>query len=349
MEEKLFGLTHFNSKISLLDSNSSGDIPNLNPKFNWEATETEWFVDQINKMMLGQNPSWKPDGENGKGDAIGRSFIAFFCYNDPRFLDGIEACWEKVERKGIKRLLFGKYYYQGHRYPVPFKGEIGLSRDHTIYTILAFKYAGYSDEFIKDFVTHLRYKISDFAMFTPEMWLWARAVANIKPYKGLYYFVSWIVTKLTAAWNRRLYKFTGFGPESHQDDFIKVQNSFKPKRVQKMTKWFYPIYALHLLAWQLKVIDGESKWKKRVQKAALELCPEHNYVIKLLLGYKNLVTQEQVDGYKSMVGGRWTGILNTWLNDRDVYIIEDPKRLEWNVQDVDYLNKLYYTIPCTPI
>ena len=74
----------------------------MNSKFNWEALETEWFVDQKNNMMLLQNPNWNLDGENGKMDSIERTFEAFFCYNDLRFLDGIESCWKKIERKGIK-------------------------------------------------------------------------------------------------------------------------------------------------------------------------------------------------------------------------------------------------------
>ena len=318
-------------------------------ELNWEATETENFVDQVYKMMLVQNPSWKPDGDNGKGDAIGRAFLAYFIYGDPRFLEGIESCWEKVERKGwLRRLLFGKYYYQGYRYPHRFPEEVGLSRDHTAYTIIAFKYAGYSDEFLKDFVTHLKWKISDFASFTPEMWLWARAVANIKPYNTLFLLVSWLVSKLTSVWNKALYKYTGFGPESSQDDFLKVPNDFKPKRVRKLAKLFYPIYALHIAAWQLKVLP-ESKIKRAVQKVNLELCPEHNYVIKILLGYKDLVSQEQVDSYKAMRGNRWTGILNTWINDRDLYIIKEPERIAYNCMDSDYLKKLYYTISCSDI
>ena len=62
-----------------------------------------------------------------------------------------------------------------------------------------------------------------------------------------------------------------------------------------------------------------------------------------------MVDPENVFGYKSMQGGRWTGILNPWINDRDMEIITDPKRLEWNVQDVDYVRKLYNTSACTPI
>jgi hypothetical protein len=316
--------------------------------FKWDATETQWFVDQIYKMMLEQNPDWRPDGECGKGDSIGRSFLAYFIYGDPRFLEGIEACWERVDRKGLRRFLFGKYYYQGYRYPHRYPGEKGLSRDHLTYTLIAFKFAGYSDAFLKDFVKHLRWRISDFAMFTPDLWLWAHAIANIKPYTILFPPVSWIAMKASSIWNKALYKYSGFGEESHQDDFIKLLNSFKPKMIQKLTKKFYPIFALHIQAWQYKLLK-DSKWKKRLQKVSLSICPKHNYAIQLLLDSPNPPTQEQVDGYKSMTGGRWTGILNPWLNDRNLEIQKNPERLEYNVMDVDYLKKLYYTIQCSDI
>lgn len=317
--------------------------------FKWDAEGTQWFADQDNKMMLQKNHNWNPDGENGKGDAIGRSFIAYYTYGDERFLEGIENCWERVERKGwLKRLLFGKYYYQGKRYPVPYKGQIGLSRDHLTYTILAYKYAGYSEEFIKDFVRHLRWRISDFARFTPDLWLWTRAIANIKPYKSIYFPIQWITLKITAWWNRMLYKWTGFGEESHQDDFIKVQNNFKPKGVRRWAKMFYPIYALQIQAWQIRLLD-DCKWKKRLQKVALELCPKYNYAIQLLLESPNPPSEEDVLGYKSMKGGRWGGILNTWINDRDMKINKEPELLTYNVMDVDYVRKLFYTIPCIPM
>ncbi len=316
-------------------------------KFSWEALDTYWFVDQINKMMLIQNPGWNLEGDNGRGDAIERSFLAFVLYGDPRFLDGIEACWEKVERKGIRRFIFGNYYYQGYRYPTH-DHPVGLSRDHLTCTILAFKYAGYSDEFLKDFVTHLRWKISDFAMFTPDLWLWVRAIANIKPYTALFPPISWIAMKVSSIWNKALYKYTDFGEESSQNDFIKLQNSFKPKRIQKMAKKFYPIYSLHIQSWQYKLLK-DSKWKKRLQKVSLEICPKHNYVIQLLLNSPNPPTQEQVEGYESMKGGRWTGILNSWINDRNIEVNKDKESLKYNVLDVDYVRKLYYTISCSDI
>jgi len=320
---------------------------------NWESKNTYHFVDEENKMMLVKNPSWKPDGDNGKGDAIGRSFLSYFCYGDDRFLEGIADCWIRVERKGwLKRFLFGKYYYQGYRYPTYARGEeeqpVGLSRDHLIYTVLAFKYAGYSDEFLKDFVKHLRFRISDRFLMTINLWLWLRVIANIKPYAALYYPIEWLVSAINSVWNRALYKCSGFGEESHQDDFIKIPNSMKPKSMKRLASLFFPVYALHLNSWQIKVLP-ESKWKKRLEKMALTYCPKHNYVIQLLLNSPEKPSQENVDSYKAMTGGRWTGILNTWLNDRDIEIIKDPKLIEYNNIDVDYLRKLYYTISCTKI
>ena len=98
-------ILNFKSHFLIFLSNSShklktyvfsliGHIKNM--AFNWEATDTNWFVDQEHKMMMSRNPGWNPDGDNGAGDAIGRTFRAYVTYGgDDRFLEGIENCWEK--------------------------------------------------------------------------------------------------------------------------------------------------------------------------------------------------------------------------------------------------------------
>ena len=343
--EKAFGLTHSSSRMSILE-----DPTNPNPKFNWNSKDTYYFVDQENSMMLVQNASWNPNGDNGKGDAIGRSFLASFIYGETGFLNGILDCWVKVERNGwLQRFLFGKYYYQGYRYPTYANGSeeqpVGLSRDHLTYTLLALKYHGYSDEFLKDFVRHLRFRISDKFLMTINLWLWTRAMAGIKPYKALYYPIEWLVLAITSMWNKALYKFSGFGEESRQEDFIMIPNSMKPKSIKRLASLFYPIYALHINSWQIRVMP-DSKWKKRLQKISLSICPKYNYVIQFLLESDKRPSQEDIDSYRPMKGNRWTGILNTWLNDRDMTIINNPKMLEYNVMDVDYLHKLNNTIVC---
>jgi hypothetical protein len=42
-----------------------------------------------------------------------------------------------------------------------------------------------------------------------------------------------------------------------------------------------------------------------------------------------------------MTGGRWGGILNIWWNNRCLEIVKDPKLVEYNVMDVDYLKYLW--------
>ena len=116
----------------------------------------------------------------------------------------------------------------------------------------------------------------------------------------------------------------------------------------KLAKKFYPIYSLHIVSWQIKLLK-DSDWKKKLQKIALTLCPKHNYSIQILLQSPNPPSRENVESYKSMIGGRWTGILNPWINTRDMEINQDLKRLEYNVQDVDYVRKLYSTIICSNV
>jgi len=315
-----------------------------NFNFSWTATESAYFVDQEHKMMLGQNPSWKPDGENGKGDAIGRSWVSYYTYGDYRFIEGIEKCWVKTPRKTwIGRLLKGKYYYQGYRYPVRFTDEIGISRDHTIGTAIAYKIAGKTDKEMWEWVKHIKFRLSPFALQTIDMWLWNRVISGRKFWSIFYYPIVWCVTAFTAWWNLKIQKKTGIGPhfEVHQKDFKHMQNKDKPLIINKVCKMLYPTYAMGWTAWQFRLLP-DGWWKRQLQKQMRRIVPIHNYAIRLILDDKT-VTQEDVDSYKSMAGGRWSGNLNVWWNDRSLYIItpDDNILLSANVMDVDYLKKLW--------
>jgi hypothetical protein len=325
-------------------------MENCSKEFCWDANDTYHFVDQKNNMMLRRSLSVDPKTVECKDDAIDRTFQAYFTYGDERFLEGIWSCWTIVERKGwLRRLLFGKYYYQGYRHPTYARGEdqqdTGISRDQIIYTILALKYAGYSDEAIKEFVTHLRWRISNNAHFTLTLWSWARIMAGIKPYTALYYPIQWLVLMRNLIWNKMLYRCSGFGKESHQADFIKIPNSMKPKNMRRMADLFYPVYSLHTVAWKIKMLP-DSWYKRSLQKIALKICPTHNYVIQLLLDAPVKPQPEDIKGYQPMTDSRWTGILNTWINDRDLCILTDPRMIRCNVLDVDYLKRLYFYIKC---
>lgn len=311
---------------------------------NWETTDTQCFVDQKHKMMLIQNPGWALNKDNGKGDSIGRTFISYFNYKDERFLEGIEDCWVKKERNWFWKLLGKKYYYQGYRYPTHYDQD--LSRDHLLYSILAFKYSGYySNDKLKEFVKHLRFKISKRFTFTINLWFWTRAVCKNKFYERLFYAIDIPFFQFIRLWNKIIYKIAPFERENSQDEWIKIQNELKPKRIVKLASLLFPIYALHNKSWQIYLMP-DSKRKRKLQKICLDLAPKYNYVIKMLLGDKKSFTKKAVWNYKSMTSGRWTGILNPWINDRDMNIIKDEKLLKFNVQDVDYVRNLYNTIQC---
>jgi len=314
--------------------------------FNWDVTDTFTFVDQENKMMIRQNPSWNPNGENGKGDAIGRSKEAYLIYKDYRFIEGIESCWVKVPNKGIRR-LFRKYHYQGYRYPTYARGEeeqpVGLSRDHTLNTILAYKYAGKSDKEMWDFVKRLKFRISKFVIFSPELWLFARMLAGRKVATWLYPRVTYLVKRVTVWWQLRVEKRSGIGPhyEENQDTFHYIQNSIKPKCINKCTKMLHPIYALLQDAEQSTFIKN-NKWRKKIQNLLYKITPTYNYVIKLLIDHTEDITFDDVYNYKSMKGGRWDGVMNIWWNDRTLEINTDTSYSnEYNVMDVDYVRYLW--------
>lgn len=315
-------------------------------QFNWESLKTFWFVNQENKMMLTQNPGWDLNGDNGKGDSIGRSWLSYYTYGDQRFIEGIEKCWVKTPRKTwLGRLLKGKYYYQGYRYPAYANGTeeqpIGFSRDHTLNTLLAYKYAGKSNKEIWEFVKHLKFRISPFALHTIDLWLWERVISGRKIAPIFYYPIAWCVTAITAWWQLKVQKFTGIGPdyEIHQNEFKHMQNKDKPIIIKKSCIVLYPTFTMAQTGWQFKFLPNKW-WRERIQKQMRKIIPKYNYAIKLLYNDKS-VTKEDVYGYESMKGSRWTGNLNKWWNDRELVKIKDSKLLEYNVLDVDYIRKLW--------
>ena len=215
---------------------------------NWNTNKTQNYVDKEHNMMLSQG--------GGHGDSIGRTMDAYFCYEDNRFIEGITKCWEKVNKpiKLFKLIPIRKYHHQGYRFPIRYEGEEGLSRDHTIYTIIAYKLAGYSNENLKRFVKHLRWKISDRYTFTPDSWLSIRSIAGIKWAEALFYLITIPMMWGAAIHNKRIYKKASFHDEVSQDEFVITKNEDKSEEFKKYTRKLYPVYALTNLSMQLYVM-----------------------------------------------------------------------------------------------
>jgi len=312
-------------------------------KFDWNATDTQWFVDQENKMMLGQNHSWNPNGSNGKGDAIGRSRDAYYAYKEPRFIEGVKNCWTKIQKGN-------KYYYKGHRYPTPEFLDKDMSRDHTSNTFVLMKLAG-EEEWLKEVCKHNRWVITDKHInskgkelgrhcYTPALWGFAKSFAGKWWGAPLFYFMSFLELILYHFQNGLVYLLGWFSRELYPEDYNAQTMSLQKqsKWRQKIAKISYPIFALQLFGWQLFVMK-KSPMKRLLQYMSYLLIPRYNYMLRLLFNVGK-VTKEQVLNYKPMKSGRWTTPLNE-LNDRGVSIITDEVLLKANTLDKDLLIALW--------
>ena len=321
-------------------------------KYDPTIQTTQYYVDVPNKMMLVQNHSWDLDGDGNKGDALGRSKLAWFLYGDPQFIEGAKNCWKRIDcDPDYEDCKKWDYYYKGHRYPTPEYEQKDFSRDHTMNTIDLMVLAG-EDDWLKELTSNIRWvitrkhknskgKMVGRHSFTIAMWGWAKSFAGKWWGKLLFYPITFIETVLYIILNNLCYLLGWISPEVHQDDYDK--NTMSRQKQSKWTQFWagltYPIYALNHMAWQLYINEVTEKTKigkmvnRLSQIMAYPLVGRHHYLHKLMFKVGK-VTKDDV------LGCRWSTPLNV-INDRDVHIITDPKRLESNVLDVDILIKFW--------
>ena len=305
--------------------------------FDFDAADTCYFVDPVYHMMLEMNYNWNPTGDSGRGDSIGRTFEAYYAYRDERFVDAVKNCWVRIEDDG-------GYFYQGYRFPTHVDSD--MSRDHLFNTVLMLIASGHSKEYIKEFVTHVQWKISGRYSQTLDLWLWMRAVSGIWWAKILSPIVDIPILAINVLWQKIIYEITPFSEELSQEEFCSISNYKKTNRMKKMGAMLFPSYTITQYAWKLHYMES-SLSKKILKWLLLKISNKHNYVVRLLLEDKNKPTKEQVYSYKPMMGGRWDGILNPEINDRDMHLITTEKYpncdklLGANVLDVDLLRSVY--------
>lgn len=289
--------------------------------YNQQSTDSYYYVDQENDMLIRKPYEYNPE-DFGQGDAIGRNLIAYYTWNDYRFIKGIRKCF----------VLNGDYY-QGFRYPNR-EGK-GISRDHVSYALIALKIA--NDYTLNLLISGLKWRISDFASFTPDMWCWMKSLKGNKFWTSLYYMMEIPLTIINVLRNKYIYWRAGYKEEMDQFEWV-AGNHNKNKIDNKWKKKLFQVYAMHNMAWQLKVMP-ESIAKRIMQKLVLKMVPRHNYWIKMLLGDFSM-TKRQIYEYVLTTGDRPTTILNPAICRRDVHVIKE----KYNKLDVDYLRKLWENI-----
>lgn len=297
--------------------------------YNPTTKDTYWYVDSLNMFS---NKSVTPIWDDGHYDIIESNMTGFLCYRDNRLIDGIKSCWKMSP-------TFLDWHYTGQRYPEPQWGNIGISRDHTIYSFVAFKEAGWTDEQIWDYAKRMPFNLGiEIGMkMTPTFWLWLRLISG-KRIGKLWYPMTFF-GKLGSRFQNWILDITtgGFGNEIPQDEYV-FDNNKDPQKV-KISKMYYPTFALKLSAFQLYILP-DSWWKRQIQKQGLKLCPSENFLLQIMYGGK--VPEEKIRGYKPMYGSRWADeLIPVRTKGTILEIIKNPTHIEANTLDKDILEFMY--------
>ena len=314
--------------------------------YNKEVTSSNNYIDPSTKMMFCKNYNWDTHGDNGKGDSIGRTFEAYYTYKDPGLVDAIMNCWV------LKKDKRGKSYLQGYRSPD--HSDTDMSRDHLFNTVLTLIASGESKADIRQFVELTRWKISDKYNYTLDLWLWTRMVSGVWWAKILSPMVDILLMSFNVIWNKLIYKLAPFNEEPTQAEYDKFYIESKgqmsvvqTKRLKMFGKVLFPSYTMLQYAWRLHYSDDTFS-NRLLKRMLLKIANKNNYLVRMLLDDKDFPTREEVSSYRSMKGGRWDGILNPQINDRDLHIIT-PERypdtykdlLAFNVLDEDLVRAVY--------
>ena len=268
--------------------------------YNRNSKDSYYTVDEYGLVLA----------DGSKHDCIGRTLQAWVAYKDDVFLFGVAQCW-------------GAFTHRLYRHP-DYAGDYNdCSRDHYIYAVIIFKL---TDD-LNDFKP--KWRISDKFTHRPSSWLWTKAMCGSSSYPYLILIFPTIIGEVI--WNPLINCIAGFH-EPNQEEYLKSKPV--PTKFQKfMRKLTFPTYGLYLQAWMLKVLPNS--WIKRLyQWLLLKITPEHNYVIKLLLGEE--VPYYYVYAYQPMTNNRWTTTLDA-RDDRGLELVKS----DCNNVDRDFLIALY--------
>lgn len=276
------------------------------------------------------------DSEDSWRDMIGRNLDAYYAYGDEALVDTIEKCFRKEAvlidipkwmRWILPWLPEVGYVTQGYRSPE--HQDMDMSRDHTIYAIIAAKLSG-RDKFLEK-LKGLTWRLSSAATMR-GMYLWWKVMTGSKWATPLFYLAKYAEMSVSLAWNKTLHYLGRFSEELDQNTWDAAYPLEVTEWQKKLRKLMVPTYAIHNFAWQLHVLK-DSKFKRGLQRLTKQFVGKHNHFLMKLLGFEPYPFWEQ---YKSMTAWRWSVTLNE-TNSRHTYIIRDPKLIEYNDLERDVL------------
>jgi hypothetical protein len=304
-------------------------IAGLNTDYDREANpDNVWWVDDQNMFL--QNTPW--DKDNGKHDALFRTGFAYAVYGEKVLRDGIMSC-----------MNIGVFWFFDEEFLVPYRYpavgyQLTTSRDQLSGAIIGLAINGDWDK-IQWICDNLKWKISDKFNQTIDFYLWQKSMNesnNRKLYGLLFHLVSLVMVSLVLPWNAFI-RFIGGYKSVNQDDFKSESPDTLSRATKVMNKMMYPTFAFFIWVWQVYV-SPNSIIKRPLQLLMRLECEKSNYVLRMLLGDKNIYL-DQITDYKSMHGLRWNNRLDKSTNDGMWTLSDDEKK--FNDLDSDMLRWCY--------
>jgi len=179
-----------------------------------------------------------------------------------------------------------------------------VSRDQITMFLAAMKF---HNQDVKKYAKAIKWKISDKYKLTPDMKLWIKAVGGNAIPRRLFLLLEWPIVKVYQVWNK-----------------------------SNISKRKFPAYALHLLAWQMYVLDANSGVKNNINTMIVSMADKENYLLRLLAGYP--VTPEQVESFEPHTDFIW----QRYRFSTDVELRKlSPPEAEFNALDRDVLKAVF--------
>ncbi|MHA2182038.1 MAG: hypothetical protein ACXAAH_11510 [Promethearchaeota archaeon] len=284
--------------------------------YNPNNKTTYWFLDMWNMVLEGLDAnSWK--------DSIGRNFDAFVAWKDIKLILAVLKCFDFPTCEEFQR------------HPIKTTGE--LSRDHLSYALILLLYSGHKHHFF-EIADKLKWKFNH-KHSQRGMYLWVKSHYG-RGWRTLFYAAKIPEISVIRLWNWSVRKWAGVKPERSQDEWdLDITRNRTERQIIAGEKVF-PAYALHNFAWQLKVMP-DTPAKKVLQWITRPMAGRHNYVVRHLLGDKN-IDLNLVNSYRAMTASRWTTTMDE-LNDRHLEE-RDPATIVENNLDRDYMLGVVYNL-----
>jgi hypothetical protein len=268
------------------------------------------YVDE-NNMMLHKDITPLPDSNDGKGDALWRTSIAYIIYKRKELIGGITSCFKGITTEDNE-------YIQVYRYPE--EGfEKTTSRDQIAAALIALCEVNTVDNLVSlHYLTqNLKWRISEKYTQTIDFNIWLEALKNMLQKKmfwvNIYYILSIMMIIPIIFWNK-FFRLIGNFKSKSQENFRSFPTKSLSLHRRIAAKVLYPTYAFFLWCWQIRVLP-DNWYKFYLQKLMLIECEKSNYVLRILLGEDASKFETEFENYKSMRGLRWNARLDDSTND----------------------------------